>query len=271
MESRASGEERPDLAPAMDRTAIPEQVDRSAQVAQEVTEEGLDIEAGEIVAPAPQIQCHPPALGRHRQPATDRQTVVAVPVTDARRLSLGRPGPAHIRDKQEPALIDEHEMGATSSGVFLSAASPPASTERSRPRRARPHAARASGNSSPTPSAPSRHALGDSARRTPGESIRSPAAASRDRFGTRRGARPGSTASRVAVSAKWIVAADVPGWVWRPVPASPSVGTPATSERPNSQRPRPDWRRPRDAGPTPTAEQRGDGASPVAWALREVA
>src|SRR6266567_2248342 len=43
------GEESPDLAPAMDRPAIPEQVDRAAQVTQKVTEEGLDVETGEIV------------------------------------------------------------------------------------------------------------------------------------------------------------------------------------------------------------------------------
>ena len=40
MEPRMSGEEVPDLTPAMNRAAIPEQVDRAAQVAQEMTEEG---------------------------------------------------------------------------------------------------------------------------------------------------------------------------------------------------------------------------------------
>jgi hypothetical protein len=47
-------QERPDLAPAMDRPTIPEQVDRAAEVAQKVPEEGLDIEAGEIVGPTPE-------------------------------------------------------------------------------------------------------------------------------------------------------------------------------------------------------------------------
>jgi hypothetical protein len=56
-------QERSDLAPAMDWAAIPEHVDRSAQMAKEMTEESLDIEAREIVTPAPQIQGQPPMLG----------------------------------------------------------------------------------------------------------------------------------------------------------------------------------------------------------------
>ena len=56
MEPRMMDQELPDLAPAMDRPAIPEQVDRSAEVTQEVTEEGLDIEAGEIVSATPEVE-----------------------------------------------------------------------------------------------------------------------------------------------------------------------------------------------------------------------
>lgn len=37
-----SGEEHPDLTSAMNRTAIPEQIDQTAQMAQEITEEGLE-------------------------------------------------------------------------------------------------------------------------------------------------------------------------------------------------------------------------------------
>ena len=144
----------------MDWAAVPEPVDRSAEVTQEVTEEGLDSKAGEIMGPTPEVECHSPSRGRHRQATADRQTVVAVAVREARPLALGRPGPAPIRDEQKPALIDEHEMGPTSSGVFLTAASPPASSARWPPRRARRRDARASGSSSPTPSAPSSHARG---------------------------------------------------------------------------------------------------------------
>ena len=84
-----SGEERGDLEPAMDWAAVPEPVDRSAEVTQEVTEEGLDSKAGEIMGPTPEVECHSPSRGRHRQATADRQTVVAVAVREARPLALG--------------------------------------------------------------------------------------------------------------------------------------------------------------------------------------
>src|SRR5262250_2578145 len=64
VESRMREEEVPDLPPPMDRPTIPQQVDRPAEVAHEVTQEGLDIEAREIVSPTPQVERHAPSLGR---------------------------------------------------------------------------------------------------------------------------------------------------------------------------------------------------------------
>jgi hypothetical protein len=265
------GQERTDFAPSMDRAAIPEQVDRAAQMTEQVLEERSDVEAAEILRATPEIQRHTPPLGRHRQPAANREAIVTVAVAHARGLSRGGPGASDVGDEQEPALIYEDEMGATSSGVFLSGASRPASSGRWRPRPARRHGAPASGNSTPARSAPSRHALGDTARRTPRESVWPPAAASRDPSGTRRAAGPGPAASRVGASAPGTVAQDVPGWVWRPAPGDPSAGTPATIERPNSRPPQCDARRPRGSGPTLTAGPRDDGASPVAWTFQVVA
>lgn len=54
-----------DFTPAMNRAAIPKQIDRAAQVAQEVMEEGLDIEAGDIAARTSQVKRHSPAFRRH--------------------------------------------------------------------------------------------------------------------------------------------------------------------------------------------------------------
>jgi len=78
VQSGMRGEERADLAAPMDGATIPAQLDRSTQVAQEVTEEGLDVEAGEVVRPTPEVERHPAALGRDRQRAADRQAIVAV-------------------------------------------------------------------------------------------------------------------------------------------------------------------------------------------------
>src|SRR5262245_14131647 len=119
LESRMSREECTDFSPAMNWTAIPEQVDRSAQMTQEVTEKGLDVDPGEVMRTTPEVERHPPMLRRDCHPAADGQPIVAVPVPDTRRLPLRRPSPPNIGYEQEPALIDEHEMGATSRGAFF--------------------------------------------------------------------------------------------------------------------------------------------------------
>src|SRR5262249_36117079 len=156
-----------------------------------------------------------------------------------------------------------------SGGVFLSGATLPPSSGRWPLRRARRRAVPAFGNSSPTRSAPSRRAPGDSARRTPDESGRPPEAASRDRSGTRPAGHRESTTSGGGASWRGTVVAAVPGWGGRPVLEPPFADTPATSERRNSRPLPPDGRRSTGCGPTSTAEQRGDGASPVAGAFRE--
>src|SRR5262249_59951912 len=96
LESRMSRKECTDFSPAMNGTAIPEQVDRAAQMTQEVTEKGLDVDAREAVRPTPEVERHPPILRRDRHPAPDRQTIVAVPVPDAWRLALRPPPPPDL-------------------------------------------------------------------------------------------------------------------------------------------------------------------------------
>ena len=103
----------------MDRAAIPEQVDGTPQMAEQVLEEGVDVEAAEIARATPEIERYAPPLGRNRQSATNREAIVTVAMADAGSLPLGRPSPADVGDEQESALIDEHEMGATSSGIFI--------------------------------------------------------------------------------------------------------------------------------------------------------
>ena len=127
MELRMSGQEVPDFTPAMNRAAIPKQVDRAAQVAQQVTEEGLDIEAGEIVGATPEVEGDTPAPGRYHQGATDRQPVMPVAMPDTRGLPLRGPGAVNIRDQQEPALIGTPRTahrGSTASRVDVSQRGP---------------------------------------------------------------------------------------------------------------------------------------------------
>jgi hypothetical protein len=66
VESWMLGEERADLASSMDRATIPKQVDRTPQMAQELAEEGLNVETAESAGPTAEVKRHPPPLGRHR-------------------------------------------------------------------------------------------------------------------------------------------------------------------------------------------------------------
>ncbi len=117
------GEERADFAASMDRAAVPEQVAGAPQMPEEVLEERADVETAEIPWATPEVERDASALRRDRQPATNREAIVTVAVAHARRLPFGRPGPADVGDEQKATLIDEDEMGATSSGVFLSGSS----------------------------------------------------------------------------------------------------------------------------------------------------
>jgi hypothetical protein len=49
-------EEAPDVAAPVDGTPVPEHIDRAPQVAQQVTEEGLDVEASESAGAAVEIE-----------------------------------------------------------------------------------------------------------------------------------------------------------------------------------------------------------------------
>jgi hypothetical protein len=91
-----AGQERADLATAMDRAAIPQQVNGTAEMAEQMLEEGADIEAGEISRPTPEVERQASPSWRHGEAAADRQAIVAVAVAQARCLPAGRPRAADV-------------------------------------------------------------------------------------------------------------------------------------------------------------------------------
>lgn len=144
-------EEGGDITAAVDRTTVPEQVYGAGEMPEQVAQERLDVEAGEIAGATVEIDGQPPLLGRDRQPAADRQAIVPVAMAQGRGLPSRGPRPTDVGNEQKPTLIDEDEVGAPARGVFLSGARPCASTGRWPPRPARLLAAPASDNSSPAP------------------------------------------------------------------------------------------------------------------------
>jgi hypothetical protein len=121
---RVGQDERPDLAPAMDRATIPEEHHGSPQMAKQMSEKGSNVEPGKVPRLAAQVQGHLPVFRRHRHAAADREPIVPVAVEQARCLPAGCPGAADVGDEQEATLIDEDEVGAAARGVFLSGAIP---------------------------------------------------------------------------------------------------------------------------------------------------
>ena len=123
-------EEALDVAAPMDGPAIPQQVHGAPEMAQQVAQKALDIQAREIPGAAVEIERDLTPPGRYGHPTADREAIVAIPVSQRGGLPPRRPRPSDIGDEQESALIDEHEVGASVGGVFLSGAKRFASTAR---------------------------------------------------------------------------------------------------------------------------------------------
>jgi hypothetical protein len=61
------------------------------------------------------------ALGTDRHRRNRRDAIVAVAVAHDRRVPPWRPRPAHRRDEQKAALIQEDQVGLQAAGFFLMA------------------------------------------------------------------------------------------------------------------------------------------------------
>jgi hypothetical protein len=103
----------------VDGAAVPEEDHLPAQVPQEVPEKPDDLHPREVGGM--EVDVEPQAtIGRgHREGRDGGDPVAPVAVAQEGGAAAGRPGPTDVRDEQEPAFVEEREMGATSSGVFL--------------------------------------------------------------------------------------------------------------------------------------------------------
>lgn len=155
-----------DFPAPMDGSSIPQQDHRSPKMPEQVFEEGLHIQSREIAGATLKIEGQPSSFGRDRQGADCRDPVLFVEIVNERRLSFWGPGAGHVGDEQEARLIEEDQMGATSFGVFLYAASGTASSAQSPLRPVGEPGGLASGNSIPLLEASATHDGGDSARET---------------------------------------------------------------------------------------------------------
>jgi len=102
----------------VDRPLIPHQDHRTAQVSKQVAEKRSDIEPGEIPGPAVEIEGQPASFRGDREGADDRDAVLLVEVIDDRSPASRRPGATDVGNEQEPAFVQEDEMGPKCALVF---------------------------------------------------------------------------------------------------------------------------------------------------------
>ena len=119
VEPRSAPKELAHEPALVDRASVPEEDHLAAQVPQEVPEKPDDLHARDVGGVEVDIQPQA-AIGRRRRKGRDGGDPV-VPVAVAREggAAAGRPGLAEVRDEQKSAFVEEREMGATPSGVFL--------------------------------------------------------------------------------------------------------------------------------------------------------
>jgi hypothetical protein len=122
---------------------------RGPQMPEQVLEECAYVEAAEIVRLTPGIERQAAPPGRDGQTAADREPIMAIAVTHPRGLPSGCPGPAHVGDEQESALIDGTRDGRHVERRFFFRGQASRVTGRWRPRVARRRGAPASDGSTP--------------------------------------------------------------------------------------------------------------------------
>jgi len=114
----------------MDGATIPEQHNRSAQMAQEVTQESDDLHPGNIGTVETEVKSKPLARRGDGDGGDGGNSLPAVAVSKNRGAADRRPSLAHVRNEEESAFVEEYEMGPKSLGFFLSPATPASSSVR---------------------------------------------------------------------------------------------------------------------------------------------
>ena len=104
---------------AMQSQAIPEHDDGAAQRAQQVREEGADLDLVEVVVVPLIVEAKVLTNRADRETRDDRDAVVAGPVAQQRGLAARRPGAQHRGRQHEARFVYEDEVGPQPYGVFF--------------------------------------------------------------------------------------------------------------------------------------------------------
>ena len=202
-----------DEAP-VDGAAIPEQHNRSAQVAQKVTQETDDLHPRNIGAVETEVKAKPLARWGDTDCGDGRNPLPRVAVSEDRGMADRRPGLAHVRDEEESAFVEEYEMGPKSLGFFLTRATAVSSSVRWLARFSAWLGAAVSATSILDPSSLATHDRSDSESRNASRSAWQFAAESIALWYSPPRQRHAPTGAGGCEFATWTTVAGVPALVW---------------------------------------------------------
>ena len=263
MQARISLSELADGRPLVNPALVPQQDDVSGQMAQKRPQKPGHVGGLEVILLEPDVQPHAASARRDAERRQRRDAIVFVAVADDGRLSPQSPCPTACGDEQKPALIQEHQMGAKPSGLFLYAASGSASNALWLARRAGWPGVREPGNSTRRRAAASRRGWGGTGLQTAAGLPARCASASRSRWESRR-PPPRPAGFSTGVAAAWPAACRADRvLVWEPRPSPrradgrPTIATqrksrPAPAGQLRSSSPRPPTEQPHAAAAAPS-------------------
>ncbi|MFH0920888.1 MAG: hypothetical protein V1913_11050 [Fibrobacterota bacterium] len=146
----------------MDGAAVPEQHHRPPQMVKQMPQESDDLNSGDVLAMKTEVETQALPRGGYRKGGDCGNPIPLVAVPEDRGLPDCRPSLTDVRDEENPAFVEEGEMGAKSSGFFLYPATRVSSSGRWLSRPSAWHGAPASAMSIRSSPSPAKYGLGGS-------------------------------------------------------------------------------------------------------------
>lgn len=103
----------------MNGSAVPENYDGTAQMAEEMANKTTDFLAAYVPEVKLVIKTQAPALRTDRDSGNSRNSVVTIQVTENRRVPPWSPGLVDTGDQQKARFVDKDEVGSQPAGVFF--------------------------------------------------------------------------------------------------------------------------------------------------------
>lgn len=102
----------------VDRSAVPDQEDRTSQMTEEVPQERAHLGMLNVLQMETEVESKVTTAWTDRDPGDDGDPVSPLPMANHRRASTWRPGLVDTRSHEETRLVGEDEVGTQPRGFF---------------------------------------------------------------------------------------------------------------------------------------------------------